>query len=57
MGGKRRICTRCYRYMLMKMWEKKQPEEQESILVFPARPGLTGCATFYDVQKIYNNIN
>lgn len=50
-GARKRICTRCYRYLLMKMWERKSVEEQEPIIVFPAQAGKTTCRIFLDVEK------
>lgn len=52
MGARSRLCTRCYRFILLKQWQKLSPEDRGVILL---RPGLmqgVTCTSFFDVEKV-----
>lgn len=51
-GAKRRLCTRCYRYMLHRMWERGEEPVDGAVLVLSGRMEGVTCRTFYDAAKV-----
>lgn len=51
-GARKRLCTRCYRYLLMKRWQKTSDDEKKPIMLMGAKFASVSCPNFLDVHDV-----